>query len=121
RAGACSTSRASAAGSKPTISGATDAPAERCRKRAGRARPALMLSPRSAPAEVVIIDFDHLAAAYVDQQQVVIMADISEISSRLRQAPAAVVVQPVGRRIIGGPQRRSHPELLIFEGCAPAL
>src|SRR3546814_13778826 len=67
---------------------------------------------------MVAIDPHHPAVALVDEQQVVIVADIGQVATRPRHAPAAVPSRAVRRRIIVRPQRRSDAELLEAEGRA---
>src|SRR3546814_16551912 len=64
---------------------------------------------------MVAIDPHHPAVALVDEQQVVIVADIGQVATRPRHAPAAVPSRAVRRRIIVRPQRRSDAELLVEE------
>src|SRR3546814_11168884 len=82
-------------------------------------RPALPFHPiRLAPPEMVAIDPHHLAVARVDEQQVVIMADIGQVATRPRHAPAAVPRRAIRRRIIVGTPRRADAELRVAKGRA---
>src|SRR3546814_2236835 len=67
---------------------------------------------------MVAIDPYHPAVALVDEQQVVIVANIGQVATRPRHAPASVPSRAIRGRIIVRPQRRSDAELLVAEGRA---
>src|SRR3990167_1855031 len=76
---------------------------------------------RLAPPEMVAIDLDDPAVALVDEQQVVIVADIGQVATGARHAPAAVPGRAIARRVIVGAQRRTDAELMIAERGAIIL